>query len=97
MVAERARNGLFCVPEDSSSSGGRPAVGWHAAARPPSFHEAMVIASSTWSTTSVNALLAGLIGIAATLLGSFTTYLFQSRTAERAQHSSATSDSGTNR
>ena len=30
-------------------------------------------------------LLAGLIGIAATLLGSFTTYLFQSRTAERAQ------------
>jgi hypothetical protein len=52
---------------------------------PPSFREAMVIASSTWSTTSVNALLAGLIGIAATLLGSFTTYLFQSRTAERAQ------------
>jgi hypothetical protein len=33
----------------------------------------------------VNALLAGLIGIAATLLGSLTTYLFQSRTAERAQ------------
>jgi len=27
----------------------------------------------------------GLIGIAATLLGSLTTYLFQSRTAERAQ------------
>jgi hypothetical protein len=45
----------------------------------------MVIASSTWSTPGVNALLAGLIGIAATLLGSFTTYLFQSRTAERAQ------------
>jgi hypothetical protein len=45
----------------------------------------MVIASCTWSTASVNALLAGLIGIAATLLGSFTTYLFQSRTAERAQ------------
>ena len=33
----------------------------------------------------MNALLAGLIGIAATLLGSLTTYLFQSRTAERAQ------------
>ena len=33
----------------------------------------------------MNALLAGLIGVAATLLGSFTTYLFQSRTAERAQ------------
>ena len=45
----------------------------------------MVIVSGTWSTTGVNALLAGLIGVAATLLGSFTTYLFQSRTAERAQ------------
>ena len=45
----------------------------------------MVIAGSTWSTSSVNALLAGLIGIAATLLGSLTTYLFQSRTAERAR------------
>ena len=45
----------------------------------------MVIVSGTWSTTDVNALLAGLIGVAATLLGSFTTYLFQSRTAERAQ------------
>jgi hypothetical protein len=33
----------------------------------------------------VSALLAGLIAIAATLLGSFTTYLFQARTAERAQ------------
>jgi hypothetical protein len=37
----------------------------------------MVIVSGTWSTTDVNALLAGLIGVAATLLGSFTTYLFQ--------------------
>jgi hypothetical protein len=45
----------------------------------------MVIVSGTWSTTGVNALLAGLIGVAATLLGSFTTYLFQSRTAGRAQ------------
>jgi hypothetical protein len=45
----------------------------------------MVMASGTWSTTRVSALLAGLIGIAATLLGSFTTYLFQARTAERAQ------------
>jgi hypothetical protein len=45
----------------------------------------MVIVSGTWSTIGVNALLAGLIGVAATLLGSFTTYLFQSRTAERAQ------------
>jgi hypothetical protein len=45
----------------------------------------MVTVSGTWSTTGVNALLAGLIGVAATLLGSFTTYLFQSRTAERAQ------------
>ena len=52
---------------------------------PPSFRQAMVIARCTWSTPSVNVLLAGLIGIAATLLGSFTTYLFQSRTAERAQ------------
>jgi hypothetical protein len=33
----------------------------------------------------VNVLLAGLVGVAATLLGSFTTYIFQSRTAERAQ------------
>jgi hypothetical protein len=33
----------------------------------------------------VDALLTGLIGIAATLLGSFTTYLFQSRAAEHAQ------------
>lgn len=47
--------------------------------------DAMVIVSGTWSTIGVNALLAGLIGVAATLLGSFTTYLFQSRTAERAQ------------
>ena len=47
--------------------------------------DVMVIASGTWSTTGVNALLAGLIGVGATLLGSFTTYLFQSRTAERAQ------------
>ena len=51
----------------------------------PGFRRAMVIASGMWSTTSVSALLAGLIGIAATLLGSFTTYLFQGRTAERAQ------------
>ena len=62
---------------------GRPAG--HALPEPPSFRGAMVIAGSTWSTSSVNALLAGLIGIAATLLGSLTTYLFQSRTAERAQ------------
>jgi hypothetical protein len=33
----------------------------------------------------VNALLTGVIGIAATLLGSFSTYLFQSRTAKRAE------------
>jgi hypothetical protein len=33
----------------------------------------------------VNALLTGLIGVVATLLGSFTTYLFQSRSAERSQ------------
>ena len=33
----------------------------------------------------MDALLTGLIGVAATLLGSFTTYLFQSRAAERAQ------------
>jgi hypothetical protein len=45
----------------------------------------MVITGSTWSTSSVNALLAGLIGIAATLLGSLTAYLFQSRIAERVQ------------
>jgi hypothetical protein len=38
----------------------------------------MVIAGSTWSTGSVSALLGGLIGIAATLLGSLTPYLFQS-------------------
>jgi hypothetical protein len=47
--------------------------------------EAVVIVSGTWSTIGVNALLVGLIGVAATLLGSFTTYLFQSRTVERAQ------------
>jgi hypothetical protein len=45
----------------------------------------MAIVSGTWSTIGVNALLTGLIGVAATLLGSFTTYIFQSRTAERAQ------------
>jgi hypothetical protein len=66
------------------AAAGRPS-GWHALPEPPSFRGAMVIAGSTWSTSSVNALLAGLIGIAATLLGSLTTYLFQSRTAERAQ------------
>jgi hypothetical protein len=33
----------------------------------------------------VNALLAGVIGVAATLLGSFSTYRFQQRTAERAE------------
>jgi hypothetical protein len=33
----------------------------------------------------VGALVTGLIGVVATLLGSFTTYLFQSRAAERAQ------------
>jgi hypothetical protein len=45
----------------------------------------MVIESSTWSTVCVNALLTGLIGVAGTLLGSFTTYLFQSRTAKHNQ------------
>ena len=52
---------------------------------PAALRGAIVIVSGAWSTTGVNALLAGLIGVAATLLGSFTTYLFQSRTAERAQ------------
>jgi hypothetical protein len=52
------------------------AIDRHVRPEPPSCREAMVIASCTWSTPSVNALLAGLIGIAATL--------FQSRTAERA-------------
>jgi len=33
----------------------------------------------------VNALLTGVVGVAATLLGSFSTYLFQSRTARRAE------------
>jgi hypothetical protein len=33
----------------------------------------------------VDALVTGLIGVGATLLGSFTTYLFQNRAAERAQ------------
>jgi hypothetical protein len=33
----------------------------------------------------MNAVLTGFIGVAATLLGSFSTYLFQSRTAERTQ------------
>ena len=33
----------------------------------------------------VNAVLTGIIGVAATLLGSFSTYLFQSRTAGRAE------------
>ena len=45
----------------------------------------MAIVSGPWSTIGVDALVAGLIGVVATLLGSFTTYLFQSRTAERAQ------------
>jgi len=35
--------------------------------------------------SGVSAVLTGLIGVLATLLGSFTTYLFQSRTAERSQ------------
>ena len=33
----------------------------------------------------VNAVLTGVIGVAATLLGSFSTYLFQSRTVERTE------------
>ena len=33
----------------------------------------------------MNAVLTGVIGVAATLLGSFSTYRFQSRTAERAE------------
>jgi hypothetical protein len=33
----------------------------------------------------MNAVLTGVLGVAATLLGSFSTYLFQSRTAERAE------------
>ncbi len=45
----------------------------------------MVIVPGPWSAIGVITLLAGLIGVAATLLGSSTTYLFQSRTAERAQ------------
>jgi len=45
----------------------------------------MVIVGGAWSTAGVNALLTGLIGVAATLLGSFTTYLYQSRTVERSQ------------
>jgi predicted benzoate:H+ symporter BenE len=48
----------------------------------------MAIVPGKWSTTGVNALLTGLIGVAATLLGSFTTYLFQSRNElrEREDH-----------
>jgi len=42
-------------------------------------------AGNLWSTADVDALLTALIGVAATLLGSFTTYLFQSRAARRAQ------------
>lgn len=40
---------------------------------------------SSWCSTNVDALITGLIGVAAALLGSFTTYLFQSRSAERAR------------
>jgi len=45
----------------------------------------MVIDGGTWSTVCVNAWLTGLIGVAGTLLGSLTTYLFQSRNAKRDQ------------
>src|ERR1017187_6995401 len=53
--------------------------------RPQLCAGAMVIVSGAWSTTGVNALLAGLIGVAATLLGLLTTYLSPARAAERAQ------------
>ena len=45
----------------------------------------MAIGGGTWSTVCVNAWLTGLIGVAGTLLGSVTTYLFQSRDARRDQ------------
>jgi hypothetical protein len=45
----------------------------------------MAIGAGTWSTVCVNAWLTGLIGVAGTLLGSVTTYLFQSRDAKRDQ------------
>jgi hypothetical protein len=44
--------------------------------------KALVIGGATWSTVCVNVVLTGLIGVAGTLLGSFTTYVFQSRTAK---------------
>jgi len=87
VVAERAPNGLFCVRWYSAP--GPPLAGRllssEAAAAAAALRDAMVIVGGTWAATGVNALLAGLIGVAATLLGSFTTYLFQSRTAGRAQ------------
>ena len=79
--------GLFCVrwyPAPGSPLAGRP-LSSEAAAAASALRGAIVIVSRTWSTTGVNVLLAGLVGVAATLLGSFTTYIFQSRTAERAQ------------
>src|SRR5689334_22455552 len=52
----------------------------------------MLRAIDPWSSAvrhgellDVNALLTGVIGVAATLLGSFSTYLFQGRTAARAE------------
>lgn len=88
VAAGRAPSGLPCArwyPAAGPPPAGRPLPGEAAAAAAP--RDAMVIFSGTWPATSVNALLAGLTGIAATLLGSFTTYLFQSRTAERARSS----------
>jgi len=49
------------------------------------------LAPGPWSATDVNAPLTGLIGVVATLPGSFTAYIIQSRTVKRALHSSARS------
>ena len=75
---------------------------WQAPAQPScpaaaALPGAMVTVSGTWPTTGANALLAGLIGVAATLPGSFTTYLSPEPPPSAPSHSSATSDHGTDR
>ena len=81
------RRGLWA----RSAARGQLAASGSPRPRPRNLHRRMH-QRDQWSSAAghgrllnVNALLTGIIGIAATLLGSFSTYLFQSRRAERAQ------------